>query len=166
MQGKKQTKLAAFLSFTGEPWSCQLQYCSQAVNSVSVVSNNPLALLHTFQSIYNICSRAEGTDLPPSVYPPSCSMRFERCKPLCTRSFVWRPNQPNLPTSWLVCTRVFIYRLPVTLFPFHVFILSCPKNVHGSSWNMFNTGSFFPKAVAKHMLSTKDMGGRTSHLDY
>lgn len=78
MQGNKQTKLAAFLSFTGELWSCQLQYCSQAVNSVSVVSNNPLALLHTFQSIYNICSRAEATDLPHSVYPPSCSMGFER----------------------------------------------------------------------------------------
>lgn len=124
MQGKKQTKLAAFLSFTGEPWSCQLQYCSQAVNSVSVVSNNPLALLHTFQSIYNICSRAEGTDLPPSVYPPSCSMRFERCKPLCTRSFVWRPNQPNLPTSWLVCTRVLSTDCQ-SLF-FHFLVLSSP----------------------------------------
>lgn len=79
MQGNKQTKLAAFLSFTGEPWSCQLQYCSQVVNSVSVVSDNPLALLHTFQSIYDICSRAEATDLPPSIYRPSCSMAFERC---------------------------------------------------------------------------------------
>lgn len=158
MQGNKQTKLAALLSFTGEPWSCQLHYCSQAVNSVSVVSDNPLALPHTFQSIYNICSRAEATDLPPSIYPPSCSTKFERCS-LCTRSFVWRPNQPNLPTFWLLYTWVFIYRLPVILFPFLVLILSCPKSCHASSWSMFNAGSFFPKAVVKHMLSQRTWVG-------
>lgn len=146
MQGNKQTKLAAFPSFTGEPWSCQLHYCSQAVNSVSVVSNNPLALLHTFQSICNICLRAEATDSPPSVSPPSRSMRFECCR-LCTRSFVWRPNQPSLPTFLLLYTWVFIYRLPVILFPFLVLLLSCPKSCHASSWSMFNAGSFFQRQL-------------------
>lgn len=53
-------------------------------------------------------------------------------------------------------------------FFFHFLFLSSPvlKIVTLLLGVVFNAGGFFPKAVVKHMLATKDMGGRTSRLDY